>query len=126
MPVRSLNSSVFKWPDRSTIDRAVRNWAREAVIRHPELIKLGYFGSYAREDWGVGSDLDLIAVVARCPEAFERRPLDWDLSDLPVPAELLVYTSEEWELLVQQGRRFARTVEREAVWVYKAVTLTDE
>ena len=126
MPVRSLNSSVLKWPDRSTVDRAVHDWARAPVARHPGVIKIGYFGSYARGNWGVGSDLDLIAIVSRCSEPFERRPLDWDLSDLPVPAELLVYTSEEWELLVQQGRRFARTVEREAVWVYKAVTLTDE
>jgi predicted nucleotidyltransferase len=126
MPVRSLNSSVLKWPDRSTVDRAVRTWAQETVSQHPELVKLGYFGSYARGDWGVGSDLDLVAIVDRCSECFERRPLNWDLSALRVPAELLVYTAVEWESLLQHERRFARTVEREAVWVYKAASLKDE
>ena len=33
MPVRSLNSSVFKWPDRSAVDHAVRDWAEMAVNR---------------------------------------------------------------------------------------------
>ena len=63
MPVRSLNSSVFKWPDHATVDKAVRSWAQAEAKRHPELQRLGYFGSYARGDWGVGSDLDLVAVV---------------------------------------------------------------
>ncbi len=60
MPVRSLNSSVLKWPSRKTVDRAVRSWTAEQVQQRPEIVRLGYFGSYARGDWGVGSDLDLI------------------------------------------------------------------
>jgi predicted nucleotidyltransferase len=82
------------------------------------LLRLGYFGSYARGDWGVGSDLDLIGVVRTSTVPFVRRALAWDLSELPVPAELLVYTEEEWQALLAEGRRFARTVAAEAVWVY--------
>ncbi len=37
---------------------------KQAVIRHPELLKIGCFGSYAGGDWGLGSDLDLVVVVA--------------------------------------------------------------
>lgn len=47
MPVRSLNSSVFKWTDLRTVEAAVRAWAKEAVSAHPEIMRLGYFGSYA-------------------------------------------------------------------------------
>jgi hypothetical protein len=65
----------------------------------------------------VGSDLDLIAVLESSPEPFERRALEWDLSTLPVPAELLVYTRQEWERLQQEGGRFARTLEQEACWL---------
>ncbi|MBI4483881.1 MAG: nucleotidyltransferase domain-containing protein [Acidobacteria bacterium] len=90
MPVRSLNSSVFTWPDRKRVDSAVRAWAEEEGKKHLGLRGLGYFGSYARGNWGVGSNLDLIAIVKRADERFERRSLDWDLSSLPVPAELLV------------------------------------
>jgi predicted nucleotidyltransferase len=59
-------------------------------VARPELRALGYFGSYARGDWGVGSDLDIVAVVATTDVPFDRRALHWDLSTLPVPVDLLV------------------------------------
>ena len=59
-------------------------------------------------------------IVDHATEPFERRSLTWDLSALPVPSELLVYTSTEWQLLQQKGGRFARTLEQETVWVYEA------
>jgi hypothetical protein len=63
----------------------------------------------------VGSDL--IAVINESAEPFERRARTWDLATLPVPAEILVYTELEWESLLDRGGRFARTLEREVVWV---------
>jgi predicted nucleotidyltransferase len=120
MPVRSLNSSVLKWPGHDTVDRAVREWAIEEAKKHPELLQLGYFGSYARRDSGVGSDLDLFAVVKESSETFERRNLSWDMSPLPVPADLLVYTEKEWRSLQKKGGRFAATLSLETVWIYKA------
>ena len=117
MPVRSLNSSVLVWPDRTQIDRAVRLWAARASKTRPQVQRLGYFGSYARGDWGVGSDLDLIAIVATAPELFAERPLTWDLTSLPVPAEILIYTESEWRALEAGGSRFAQTLAQEVVWV---------
>jgi len=118
MPVRSLNSSVLVWPDREQVDQAVRRWAAEEWRNRPTTLRrLGYFGSYARGDWGVGSDLDLVAVVAETPEPFDRRALRWNLTGLPVPAEILVYTEAEWQALFEAAGRFARTLEREVVWI---------
>lgn len=68
MPVRLLNSSVLTWPDRATVERALRAWAQEEIPRHSGVVQIGYFGSYARGDWGVGSDIDLIAVLADSAE----------------------------------------------------------
>ncbi|MDW7710981.1 MAG: nucleotidyltransferase domain-containing protein [Deferrisomatales bacterium] len=93
-------------------------WLAEEAVRHPELLRFGYFGSYARNDWGVGSDLDLVALVAAAPEPFERRALTWRTEDLPVPSELLVYTEAEWSAMTREGRRFAATLARETVWVW--------
>ncbi|MGH9257001.1 MAG: nucleotidyltransferase domain-containing protein [Vicinamibacterales bacterium] len=108
---------MLVWPDRDQVDRAVRRWAAgESRTRSP-LRRLGYFGSYARGDWGVGSDLDLVAVVSETAEPFERRALAWDLGALPVPAEILVYTEAEWRALVARGGRFARTLDHEVVWI---------
>ena len=117
MPVRSSSSSVLRWPDRSQVEQAVRAWVRNEAPRHRDLVKLGYFGSYARGDPGVGSDLDLVAVVRKSSQSFERRALSWDLNALPVPAEILVYTEAEWQALMERGGRFARTLSKEAVWV---------
>ena len=118
MPVRSLSSSVIKWPDPATVRQAIGLWAMEEVPKHPGLLRLGYFGSYACGKWGVGSDLDLIAIVSESSEPFERRGLSWSLTSLPVPSDLLVYTEKEWDSLQEQGGRFARTVSRQAVWIY--------
>jgi len=118
MPVRSLSSSVLKWPDLDSVRKAIAAWAEQAAPNHPELLRLGFFGSCARGDWGVGSDLDLIAVVSESSQPFERRSLSWSLTSLPVPADLLVYTRAEWESLLEKGGLFAVTLSRETVWVY--------
>ena len=117
MPVRSLSASVLKWPDAGAVDAAVRRWAERVVPTRPGVRRVGYFGSYARGDWGPGSDLDLIVIVERAEEPFESRALRWDVTELPVPADICVYTTAEWESPAQRGR-FRETVMREAVWVY--------
>lgn len=117
MPVRSLSSPVIVWPNREAVTQALAGWAITAAERHPELLRLGYFGSYARGDWGVGSDLDLVAVVSHAPASFENRSLGWDLSPLPVPTDLLIYTIEEWRAVQQRGGRFAETLSRETIWI---------
>ncbi|MCI2429058.1 nucleotidyltransferase domain-containing protein [Candidatus Acetothermia bacterium] len=115
MPVRSLHSSVLRWPDAPSVDQAVRRWAQRLGYQHPGIVRIGYFGSYARGDAGVGSDLDLIVIVAKAEKPFAQRAVDWDVTDLPVPAEVFIYTLAEWQAL--QGR-FARTVQQETIWVY--------
>jgi predicted nucleotidyltransferase len=101
------------------VDRAARAWAAGQARVRPELVRLGYFGSYARGDWGVGSDLDMIAIVRSATEPFARRANGWPTEELPVPVDLLVYTEEEWDRLRREGGRFARTVESEVVWLEK-------
>ena len=85
-------------------------------------MRLGYFGSYARGDWGVGSDLDLIAVVNQTLESFERRSISWDLNGLPVSAEIIVYSLAEWEELEKKDTKFARMLKRETVWTFSKQT----
>jgi uncharacterized protein len=118
MPVRSLGSSVLRWPNREAVAAALESWLAEEAKRHPELLRLGYFGSYARGHWGVGSDLDLVAIVSASAQPFERRALPWSTEDLPVPTELLVYTEAEWEAIRKEEGRFATTLERETIWVW--------
>lgn len=117
MPVRSLNSSVLVWPNRRQVNDAVRRWALNEARSRQEIRRIGYFGSYARGDWGVGSDLDLVIVVERTEEPVERRAARWPTTALPVDADVLVYTSQEWESLLAAAGRFGKTLRHEAVWL---------
>jgi uncharacterized protein len=118
MPVRSLSSPVFKWPDHKEVHRAFVDWVKQKAIERPELQRAGYFGSYARGDWGVGSDLDVILILDHSPQGFHERAAGWDAAGLPVPADVLIYTDEEWEKMAGGDDRFSHMIEREAVWVF--------
>lgn len=121
MPVRSLNSCVLKWPDKTAVDQALRRWTYKAVQGHPEVQRLGLFGSYADGRWGVGSDIDLIAVVDETDVRFEQRIRSWDLSGLPVPADLVIYTEEEWTTMTAMEGRYGRMLRSGVVWLYQRV-----
>jgi hypothetical protein len=113
-----LNSSVLVWPDRQTVDRAVREWARDVAARRRDVRRIGYFGSYARGDHGVGSDLDVVAIVAASDEPFVRRAATWPTEALPVPTDLLVYTEAEWSHLMSADSRFAGVLKRQMRWIW--------
>jgi len=117
MPVRSLTSFVLRWPERAFVLERLEQWAAEERKRHPRLNALGCFRSYARGDAGVGSELDLVAIVAGSEVPFERRALEWDLSGLPLPAEILVYTEQGWQDLRTGEGRFAHMIKTETVWL---------
>jgi uncharacterized protein len=118
MPVRSLSSSVLKWPNKQVVDSAVRSWAEKVSEERKDVRNIGYCGSYARGDWGVGSDLDIIVILDSSDKPMERRAEDWDTSELPVPSDLLIYTAEEWQKMKDKGR-FGRTLMKEVVWIYE-------
>jgi predicted nucleotidyltransferase len=88
------------------------------AARHPELVRTGYFGSYARGNPGVGSDLDLVLIVERTQAPFLLRSASFDAAALPVPADVLVYTEAEWEALRRRGG-FGAALHSEVVWVYE-------
>jgi len=118
MPVRSLNSSVLRWPTYEEVICKLKEWIKEVTEKKDEVIRIGLFGSYARGDFGVGSDLDLIIIVESSKLPFERRGIEWDTTSLPVPVDLLIYTSEEWEALKEKRTKFYKTIMKEAIWLY--------
>lgn len=48
--------------------------------------------------------------------SFERRANRCDVSQIVVPAELLVYTIHEWNSM--KDRKFHKMIENEAVWLF--------
>ena len=94
--------------------KAVRQWAEDLSRTRKEVLAVGYFGSLARGEWGVGSDLDLVLIVESSQQPFLRRSAGWDTTALPVPVDLLVYTPEEW-------RKLRSRMKEEVVWIYRSL-----
>ena len=117
MPVTSSSSSIKRWPAPEAVLEALRAWSAVQAERRGDLVGLGYFGSYARGDAGFGSDLDLVAVVRNSSASFIERARGWPTHALLVPADLLVYTVDEWQTLREDGGRFAEVLSEETVWL---------
>lgn len=119
MPVRSLRSSVMRWPDRESVHKALSTWVGVLLRDRADIVRVGYFGSYARDDWGVVSDLDVVAVIVASDAPFGQRTLGAGVLDLPVSVDLIVYTEEEWRSLALRDAMFYRKIAEEVVWVYR-------
>ena len=117
MPVTSSSSSIKRWPSTEVVLSAANVWARETSAQRPDLVALGYFGSYARGEAGFGSDLDLIAIVRTNDRPPMERGRGWRTETLPVPADLIVFSIGEWKRLEAEDGRFARTLRNEARWL---------
>ena len=119
MPVRSFNSPSLKWPERAEVVAGLRQWAERQRASHPELLRVGYFGSLNDGvRYGIGSDADVVAVVTHSSrEHWWERPLDFDpTDDIPVDVDLFVYTDEEFARLLARGDAFARVMQH-VVWL---------
>lgn len=117
MPVTSSSSSVKRWPTTEIVIDGVRRWCASQVEKRTDLVALGYFGSYARGDEAFGSDLDLVAVVESSPTPYFERARSWPTHSLAVPTDLIVYTADEWQTLLDGGGRFAEVLSNETVWL---------
>lgn len=117
MPVRSLNSSILRWPSQSQVEGALQQWVETQGAGLANAIAIGYFGSYARGNAGKGSDLDVLMIFTKSDLPFHQRSHQWDFLSLPVPVEALIYTEIEWQQLATKQPRFYHTLLRETIWI---------
>ncbi|MFM7266263.1 MAG: nucleotidyltransferase domain-containing protein, partial [Cyanobium sp.] len=84
MPVSLFPGSVLRWPSAAEVLRAATAWAEVQRRGSPDLLAVGVFGSYARGDAGVGSDLDLLLIVREGDEPIWERLRRWNTGSLPL------------------------------------------
>lgn len=106
MPVKLSSSAVLKWPEAKTVADAAPRWAEAAGAARSEIVRIGYFGSCATGQWGVGSDLDVFIELSQPDLPFERRGICLDTAEIPLGTDLLVYTSAEIEKMRSAGSSF--------------------
>jgi hypothetical protein len=124
MPKSSSHSVRHDAVPRDQVLAAARAWAAHLRRDHPEIVRIGYFGSYARGDYVPGSDLDvLIEVTAICgvPSGADMRPADratrYRPESFPVGMDVFVYTSAELAAQRAAGTGFVKTIDREVCWL---------
>ncbi|MGB9626726.1 MAG: nucleotidyltransferase domain-containing protein [Phycisphaerae bacterium] len=106
---------MFRWPDRETVLAAARHWAATLRTREPAVRVVMCIGSYARGNWGVGSDLDVIVILEESNLSPTERYARYYPDGLPVPADLWVYTRAEWEAMAACSPRLWERIQREMV-----------
>jgi uncharacterized protein len=115
MPVTSSRSSIKRWPSADEVLRAAAAWAERLMAANDAIIGVASFGSYARGDAGVGSDLDLL--VLRRDGTPVPDVMGADVRALPVPADILHYTEAEFAAMLERGGRMAEVASHEARWL---------
>ncbi len=84
---------------------------REALSKHKNVVEAFIFGSVAMNRGDYWSDIDVV-IVAEVDVPFIERPRAFfDLFDLGVPMDILVYTPEEFETLRKSQSGFWKSFE---------------
>ncbi|MBC7228350.1 MAG: nucleotidyltransferase domain-containing protein [Thermoflexales bacterium] len=93
----------------------------EVLSADPTVQRVILFGSYARGRADLLTDLDLVVVQSSDRDFLTRMTeLYGRIGPLPVDADILVYTPQEWEQM--QDTPFGRRVMREGKVLYEKVS----
>jgi predicted nucleotidyltransferase len=118
MPVGSSNSVRHDAAPKGQVVTAAREWVARLREGHPEVLRVGYFGSYARDDYVPGSDLDvLIELSASDKDKWVDRVADYRPSGFPVAVDVFPYTSAELDRMRRDRAAFLDAILGEIVWL---------
>jgi predicted nucleotidyltransferase len=91
-----------------TLDEII-SFLRGALSKRENVREAFLFGSLAKKQEGYWSDVDIL-IVAEVDAPFVERPRQFfDLLDLGVPVDILVYTPQEFEALKNSQSGFWRS-----------------
>ena len=116
--VRRLRDDPISDDVLDRVLQAARTWAEQLGRNHPEVLRVGYFGSYARGDYVPGSDLDVLIELSqsRTPRQADRAA-EYRPDSFPVGTDVFAYTSAELADLRAAGTAFVKTIDAEIRWL---------
>ena len=114
MPRKSSHSVRHDAVPLDRVLAAAATWVKQLKQDRPEVVRVGYYGSYARGDYVPGSDFDVLVEVRSSDIARLRdRNAAYLPESFPVGVELFVYTTQELERLRTEGSAFITAIDRE-------------
>ncbi len=114
---KSSNSVKVFFADKDKVLRQLKAYAKKLRRSHPEVERVGFFGSYANGTFGPASDVDLLIVLRKSDKRFLDRIPDYMPDNLTVGCDVFPYTSEEINRMKQQNSLWIRHVLKEAAWL---------
>jgi predicted nucleotidyltransferase len=67
------------------------------LLARPEVEEVVVFGSFERDTYAPGSDLDVLVVLRESPRPIRERPAEYRPVHFPVPLDLFAFTRSELE-----------------------------
>jgi uncharacterized protein len=111
----SASSSETTFDLRSSVS----DWARTSAESDESLLKVGYVGTFDLEGPESASHLDVVLVVEDTEVPMPERGGQWNLGPIGVPAQALVYTSEEWDEVMAGEGWLSEKMKTQTEWVYE-------
>jgi predicted nucleotidyltransferase len=95
--------------------RSMANRLRTAIRAE----RVWLFGSLARGDGGIDSDIDLLAIISESSVSRYQRAVAArrELADFNAPMDIVVMTHDEWENDLKAPCSLASTVKREGILI---------
>ncbi len=92
---QSLSTVIVKSVDEAAVRQAMDRWAAEVLARHPQVLEIVVFGSFAEGAWAPGSDLDVLIRLRSSDRPVRDRVQDLLPAAFPVPLDVFPYTDAE-------------------------------
>ncbi|MBN1509938.1 MAG: nucleotidyltransferase domain-containing protein [Sedimentisphaerales bacterium] len=103
--------------DKARVMRELYAWAASLRESHPEVERVGLFGSYATDTYGPRSDADLLIILRTSDRPFRDRIPDFLPDDVSVPCDVFPYTTGEIESLQRNDSPWINHVLQEVIWL---------
>ena len=116
MQEESSNFVKVFFADKNKILHQVEEYSRNLKKNHPEVEKVGLFGSYAVDEYGPASDVDLLIILKSCSKRFIDRIPDFLPNDIEVSCDCFPYTIDEINRMSNDYNPWILHVLKEAVW----------
>ena len=116
MQEESSNFVKVFFADKDKILRQVKQYSKNLKSNHPEVEKVGLFGSYVIDQYGPSSDVDLIIILKSSSKRFIDRIPDFIPNNMEVSCDCFPYTIDEINRMNNDGNPWILHVLEEAVW----------
>lgn len=106
----SSNSVVIKYTDPELIKASVCTYFKELCLKHEEINRGLWFGSWITGTPSPGSDVDICLILSFSPKPIRERIADYLPDGFPVGIDLFPYTEAEFSRLAEENPCWYRCI----------------